>query len=561
MRRISLNTLLLFLIFASGVFSQTPANLRRALDAIQSKDYKKAITLLEEEIKRAPDREEAHYYLGLALWEEGRKDEAIASVKKARQFASKNPEYLFTLGNFYLAQKSYAEAKALFTEGLKQKNKANFLYGMGLVYVAQDSVDKGLEYLLQAREADPNNSKIYRSIGDAYAKQKVLSLAIDNYNKAVEIEPGWLEVHFTMGKLLFRERRVNEALAAYKKTVEIDPTNPEANFEVGNLYYLAKRPAEALPYFETFVKLQPDSPKGQLMLAKAQYATRKLADAIVSAERASSLDPSPDALELLARVHYDNSRDSTSQKKAVETFNKLSQTQGYEFDAESYLRWGRALVRRQKFADAIPKFEASLKMDSTQVDAYNELGGLYLREKRFDEAISSFDRKINASNVAELKSKSDSTSLARVYFNKGMCYMLKEDFADATMTLRTGLAYEPNFERGLLWLAQSYSQIDSTEQSKAIYDRLLSVNPNSLEANRMIGVYYLVKKNVEGSIPYLEKAVKLKPDDENAHLWLAQAYHSIVKVEDARREYTAVLKINSKNADALKGLKLLDSTQ
>jgi len=71
----------------------------------------------------------------------------------------------------------------------------------------------------------------------------------------------------------------------------------------------------------------------------------------------------------------------------------------------------------------------------------------------------------------------------------------------------------------------------------------------------------LVKKNVEGSIPYLEKAVKLRPDDENAHLWLAQAYHSIAKVEDARREYNAVLKINSKNADAIKGLRLLDSTQ
>jgi len=561
MRRILLNTLLLFVIFASGVFSQTPANLRQALDAIQGKNYKKAIELLQAEIKRVPDMEEAHYYLGLALWEEGRKDEAIASVKKARQLASKNPEYLFTLGNFYTEQKNYVEAKSLFKEGLKQKNKSNFLYGLGLVYVAQDSVDKGLEFLLQAREADPNNSKIYRSIGDAYAKQKVLSLAIDNYNKAVEIEPGWLEVHFTMGKLLFRERRVNEALAAYKKTVEIDPTNPEANFEVGNLYYLAKRAAESLPYFETFVKLQPNSPKGQLMLAKSQYATRKLADAIVSAERACSLDPTADALELLARVHYDNSRDSTSQKKSVEAFTKLSQLEGYEFDSESYLRWGRALVRLQKFAEAIPKFESSLKMDSTQADAYNELGGLYLREKRFDEAISSFDRKINASNASELKSKADSTSLARVYFNKGMCYMLKEDFADATTTLRTGLAYEPNFERGLLWLAQSYSQIDSTEQSKTIYDRLLMVNPNSLEANRMIGIYYLVKKNVEGSIPYLEKAVKLKPDDENAHLWLAQAYHSIVKVEDARREYNAVLKINSRNADAIKGLKLLDSTQ
>lgn len=561
MTRTLMKTAFLTLLLPVFAFAQTPANLRQALDAIQNKEYKKAIDLLNAEIKRSPDMEEAHYYLGLALWEDGRREDAINALKQARQFASKNPEYIYTLGNFYLQQKNYTEAKAIFNEGLKQKNKANFLLGLGLTYVAQDSVDKGLEYLLQAREADPNNSKIYRSIGDAYAKQKVLSLAIDNYTKAVEIEPGWLEVHFTMGKMLFRERRVNEALAAYKKAVEIDPNNPEANYEVGNLYFLAKRPAEALPYFETYVKLQPDAFKGQFMLAKALYAARRLPEAITSAERAASIESNADAIEFVARVHYDNSRDSTSQKKSVDAYTKLSQMPDFQFDADSYLRWGRALVRLQKFAEAIPKFESSLKIDSTQVDAYNELGGLYLRERRFDEAISSFDRKINASNSGTLDSKADSVSLARVYFNKGMCYMLKEDFADAAMTLRTGLTYEPTFERGLIWLAQSLSQIDSTEQSKAMYERVLGVNPNNAEANRMIGVYFLVKKNVDSAIPYLEKAVKLKADDEMAHLWLAQSYHSAAKVDEARREYNTVLKINSKNADAIKGLKLLDSTQ
>jgi superkiller protein 3 len=547
-------------LFAAG-FAQTPATLRQALDAIQGKNYAKAIELLTAEIKRSPEMEEAHYYLGLALWENGSKAEAIASLKKARQYSSKNPEYIYTLGNFYIDQKSFAEAKTVFNEGLKQKNKTNFLYGLGQTYVAEDSIDKGLVFLLQAREADPNNSKVYRSIGDAYAKQKVLSLAIDNYSKAVEIEPGWLEVHFIMGKLFFKDRRVNDALAAYKKAVEIDPSNPEANFEVGNLYFLARRPAEALPYLETFSKLVPNSAKGQLILAKSQYATRKLPEAITSIERAVSLEPSTDALEWFGRIHYDNSRDSTSQKKAVEAYGKLSQTAGYEFDGDNYLRWGRALLRLQKWGEAIPKFEASLKMDSTQTDAYNELGGLYLRAKRYDEAISSFDRKISATNSANLKSKSDSTSIARVYFNKGMCYMMKEDYTSAASTLRSGLGYESTYEKALVWLAQSYSMIDSTDQSKSTYERVLAVNPSSGEANRMIGVYYLVKKNVEASIPYLEKSVKLMPDDEKAHLWLAQAYHSLAKVEEAKREYNAVLKLNAKNADAIKGIKLLEATQ
>jgi len=556
----------------SEAFSQTPASLRKALDAIQNKDYQSAITLLESELKRTPDMEEARYYLGLALWEVGRKDQAIAEIKKARQSSPKNPEYLFTHGKFLLDQKMHVEAKAIFQEGLKQKNKTNALYGMGLVLVAQDSLDRGLEFFLQAREADSNNAKVYRGIGDAYAKQKVLSLAIENYNKAVEIEPGWIEVYFTLGKLLLKERppRVNEALAAFKKVVELDPNNAEAHFEVGNLYYLAKRPQEALPELESFVKLKPNSYPGQFILAKTQYAVRKLPEAVASAERAYKIDPTTDALELLARVYFD-SRDSTSLQKSAEAYTKLSQSNGYQLEGDSYLRWGRALSRLKRYGEAIPKFEAYLKTDSTQTDIYNDIGGLYIREKRFDEAIAAFDRRVSLTSTAEMKTKADSTSFARVYFNKGMCYMLKQDYPGAVATLRTGLLYEGNYTQAWTWLAQSYGQMDSTAQTKAAYEQVLRLAPNNVEANRQLGFYYLVKaslnksdegpdkKSLESAVIYLKKAVELDPANELSHLWLAQSYHSLGRVPEAKAEYHATLRINPKNQDAIKGLKVLEA--
>lgn len=549
MRRLFAAVVLLLTLSVLAASSQTPANLRQALDAIQNKDYQKAIALLESEIKRAPDREEAHYYLGLALWESGRRDEGIAAMKKARQLAPKNPEYLYTLGNCMLDQKLYAEAKEIFREGTKLKTKANFLFGLGQVYLAQDSLDQALVLLMQTREADPNNSRIYRSIGDAYAKQKVLSLALDNYHKAVEIEPGWLEVHFIMGKIYYKERRFNEALGAFKRAVELDPNNADAHFEVGSLYYIGKRPLEALPELEAFVKLRPKSYEGHLALARAQYAAHKFEEAAASAERASQLNQTTDALELLAKVYYEG-RDSTSYKKSAEAYSKLSETDSYQLDAESYLKWGRALSRLQRWAEAVPKFEALLRIDSTQTNAYFELGGLYVRVKRYDEAIAAFGRKI----------KIDSTS-ARAYFNIGMCHMQKRDFAKAAAAFRAGLKFEHDYLQAWTWLAQSYGQIDSTAESKGAYEQVLRLDPNNAEANLRIGVYYLVKRNFDSAINYLRRSVDIDPANEMAHLWLAQAYHSAFKVAEARAEYNVVLKINSKNPDAIKGLKLLDSVQ
>ena len=554
----SARVLLLFAFWVPVAPAQTPVNLRQAIDAIQAKDYAKAIAILETEVRRSPDREEAHYYLGLAYWQVERKTDAVTELKRAKQLSPKNPEYSYALGNFYLQQKSYAEARAVYTEGLKQKDNGRSLYGLGLVYLAQDSLDQAITYLLQSREASPNDSKVYRAIGDAYAKQKVLSLAIDNYQKTVEIEPGWLEVHFTLGKLYFKERRVNEALASYKKAVELDPTNADAQYEVGNLYVMAKRPADAVAYLEAHVKLQPNSYKGQYALAKALYSTRRLPEAVTNAEQAYRLDPTADALELLAKVYFD-SRDSTGYRKSSESFEKLSQTNGYEFDAATYLQWGRALFRLKRFADAIPKYEASLRMDSTQTDVYFELGSAYISQQRFDDAINSFNHKIRLS--PEPKSRADSVSLARAYFNMGMAYMRKQTFAQATATFRSGLRYEGAYTQAWIWLAQSYGQADSSEASKAAYDEVLRLDANHTEANRMVGVYYLVKKQFDVAIPFLRKAVHLDPGNEMGHLWLAQAFHSTSKVPEAKAEYALTLKINPKNEQAQKGMKLLETFQ
>jgi tetratricopeptide (TPR) repeat protein len=113
--------------------------------------------------------------------------------------------------------------------------------------------------------------------------------------------------------------------------------------------------------------------------------------------------------------------------------------------------------------------------------------------------------------------------------------------------------------------------MDSTAQTRAAYEEVLRLDPNNKEANRQLGFYYLVKaslnkdeqgpdkKSLEVAAGYLKKAVELEPANELSHLWLAQTYHSLGKVPEAKAEYSATLRVNPKNADALKGLKVLES--
>ncbi len=60
------------------------------------------------------------------------------------------------------------------------------------------------------------------------------------------------------------------------------------------------------------------------------------------------------------------------------------------------------------------------------------------------------------------------------------------------------------------------------------------------------------------AVQVLQKAIKYKPDDAELHLWYAQVLHSLKDTEQAKREYKLVLQIDPNNAEAKKGINILE---
>ena len=117
---------------------------------------------------------------------------------------------------------------------------------------------------------------------------------------------------------------------------------------------------------------------------------------------------------------------------------------------------------------------------------------------------------------------------------------------------------KPDYLEGRLALARSYAQVDSTLQAETQYEEVLKMEPKHSEALKQVGYYNLIRKNYAKATQYLRKHVELEPKSEYGWLWLAQGSALNRQIHDAKAAYQKVLQINPKNADAQKGLELLE---
>lgn len=77
-------------------------------------------------------------------------------------------------------------------------------------------------------------------------------------------------------------------------------------------------------------------------------------------------------------------------------------------------------------------------------------------------------------------------------------------------------------------------------------------------ANAIVGALKLQQKDAVGSLPYLKKAVQLRPSLIGAELNLAQAYSLLGKQDDALAAYYRVLQQDASNNSALTGIAFIE---
>jgi tetratricopeptide (TPR) repeat protein len=280
--------------------------------------------------------------------------------------------------------------------------------------------------------------------------------------------------------------------------------------------------------------------------------SRQYAEAVKAADHVFQTDPkSVVALRAAAKSQYM----LKDYAKSISCYLDLAQVDTMTADDHRYL--GKAYFDSGPKNDslAIVSLAQSVAMDSTQGDIYPELGAAYMRVKNFAKAAEQYKQKFTMDRTA-----------ASAYINYSLCMEVLKNWEEARKALAIVMRENPDYIPGHYHLGYVYSQMDSMQLAKKSYENFIALADtlqpkysNELyNAYKFISVVDLGEKKYPQAEAALTKAVALRPNDPEMHLWLAQTLHALNKREEAKKHYQLVLKYDPGNKDAKKGLDLLE---
>ncbi len=514
--------------------------------------YAEAAAMFKMVVDVNPRNAEALMGLSKAYLKMGKLDSAEIAAKNLLLFDDKNVQAYQLLTETQVAAKRYAEAYATLRRGTKQtKKNPALLLPLGWLHLANDSTAQAEVAFSQAKQAFPKSAEAYRGLGDAYLKMGAEPVALMQYEESIKRDSVQVDLRFKMANLYLQDRRYNEAAKMYISVLRHEPDNDQAALEVGKIYMLAKQYANATHYLSKYVTRHGDDQKTWSMYMEALDKSRQYESALEAANHLLAADPNdPLALRLSAKAHfmmrqYDQSIDYYTKLTAVDTLS-----------AEESKRFGKAYYYYTQRNDSLAIFymEQSYAKDSTQADLYNEMGSSYMRLKQWEKAAMMFQKKF----------QSDST-FAAAYVNYALCNMANRNFEPARVALYKAIELRPTYIYGHLYLARTLASMDSSRAARTSYETAATLADSVKdqyktelgEAYRYISIAHLSEKANQPALAAVTKALEFRPQDMELQLWRAQILHALDRRDEAKTQYEKVLRLDPKNADAQKGLDIL----
>ena len=221
-------------------------------------DWRSDIALWESAI--AVDPAAPRTNLGLALWDEGRFEEALAQLAVDKQKRGTHYYSLYT-GRFLLMNGRTKDAINAFRQSMAEGGDA---WKETHLYLAQALERNGealasLEQYLKVLDTvsvDPGG-RYDQGAREGVARMRVLfEPRLEALRRSAEARPTDINAQGELAQLLYAIGRYDDAERQYRRALEIDPARWDAWYNLGLTHMRRKQYAAAVPLFEKALTLQ-----------------------------------------------------------------------------------------------------------------------------------------------------------------------------------------------------------------------------------------------------------------------------------------------------------------
>ena len=356
---------------------------------------------------------------------------------------------------------------------LKNKENIFLLNVKGMVHSQKEEFIDSIRYFEECLLIDNSNDKIYSNLAFAY-------LSIDDYDKAIE---------------------------NFEKAAAINNTSSQYQSQLGSLYLKQGFIPKAIISLENALTLGDKSIKTYSELS-ACYAQDNNEKAIASMEKVLSFDPENISNIKILSVLCIQFNDY---KNSIKYLNRYLDFMPDDALVNHDLGLSYSLLNEYNLAEN--SFMRSIEIDPDYCLAWFNLGKMYRRQRKYDDAIEVllWAEGLEVENVDILN------ELSITYYERN-----QKDFSLDYIT--KSLTFEPNNPKTLCIKARILLSEYNFSEAETFYKRAIETNEKYSEAYSGLGYLYSLTNHMDKAIIFLNKSLKINPSDGFSKDVLASIY-------------------------------------
>ncbi|BEU01759.1 lipoprotein [Agarivorans sp. OAG1] len=510
---------------------------------------------------------------------------------------------LFRNGQFDPAKTTLNQAQELGFEGTYSRMvKAS-------ISAADQQFGAANETLEQLSQEVPDNTDVWLLKGHLASMSNDTEVAVESYSKAVELAPDAAQFTLYLAQALVKNKQFSEAekyldsilkiapnhmlsnqLKAYvrfqdedfenaftlsTKALQSGSHNTATQIVAGISAYKLQKYEQALTQLERVITKDPQNALAQRLYVTTQFRIGQLDNAFNQLNQASVAEGQDS--DFLSTVSMQLNRLGRTEE-AVQIAEKAASSGGLSEKAKLGL-----LKLKQNDLDGISILEEVLAEDPAHAQAFLGLQTHYFRQGKADEVLKSLDSWIDAhpedqsvklfkGAILEQQERYDEALAAYQSILKDQPDDLAAKLFSSSVYVQKGeveKAYEITYEvkteqpenlRVFEFLMSHASQIEKTEEVKALLDKQLAEAPDSSLLKEQLGRYYLFTREFPKAIESFEQIDALTREDRVWQL-IGDLYLETDNQEKAILSYQAWLENSPLSLPAyVKNINILESS-
>ena len=316
-----------------------------------------------------------------------------------------------------------------------------------------------------------------------------------------------------------------EAETAWRAIAKLQPANAEPYAHLGLLEARQQRYKEAVPLYRRALALNPSMPGLRLNFGLSLFKSGALKEAIQTFTPLLKSEPpsSPEALRLTTLIglaHYGLGEFAAAVPFLRQATVADPQNLPYRLALAHSCLWSK------QYQCVLDVYHEILTLNAESAEA-DMLAG---------EALDEMKDNAGAAQQFRAAVKADPRE-PNVHFGLGYLLWGLMQYEEAAQEFQAELANNPDHAQALAYLADTDMRLSHPEAASGLLEKAIRLDPKIELAHLDLGILYSDAGRKDDALRELKIAEKLSPDDQNVHYRLGLFYQSMGRKDEAKAEF------------------------